>query len=120
MYHFLQYCDNSSLLRNEESFRTRDIDSSSWYTKPDHDVIMTLSALETNLPLRVASLHARGHRDGNCEFNLLARPAQLNNVLADELASEVLEDLQAVENPTEFYPLPTCRVYLCDGTGHAS
>jgi hypothetical protein len=31
------YCDNSSLLKAEEEFHTRDVDSS-WYLKPDHDV----------------------------------------------------------------------------------
>jgi hypothetical protein len=36
------YCDNSSLLKAEEEFHTRDVDSSSWCLKPDHDVIMTL------------------------------------------------------------------------------
>jgi hypothetical protein len=79
-------CDNQSLLKNEENFHTRDIDSSSWYTNPDHDVIMTRSALRTKLPFWLASLHVRAHQDGHCEFNLLPRPAQLN-VLADELAS---------------------------------
>jgi hypothetical protein len=54
------YCDNSTLLTNEKAFHTRDIDSSSWYTrytKPGHDVIMTLSALRTNLPLRLLASH---------------------------------------------------------------
>ena len=37
------YCDNSSFLKAEEEFHIRDVDSSSWYLKPDHDVIMTLS-----------------------------------------------------------------------------
>jgi hypothetical protein len=77
---------------------------------------MTPSALRTKLPLRLASLHVRAHQDGNCEFNLLSRPAQLN-VLADELASEVLENLRAADKPTEMYPFIACRVYLCGGTG---
>jgi hypothetical protein len=55
-------CDNSSLLTNEEAFHTRNIDSSSCYTNPDHDVIMILGALRTNLPLRLASLHVRVER----------------------------------------------------------
>jgi hypothetical protein len=37
------YCDNSSLLEAEEEFHNRDVDSSSWYLKPKHDGIMTLS-----------------------------------------------------------------------------
>jgi hypothetical protein len=65
------YCDNYSLLKSEEASHTRDIDSSSWYTNHDHDVIMTLSALRTKLPLRVASLYVRAHQDESCEFNLL-------------------------------------------------
>jgi hypothetical protein len=39
------YCDNQSLVKNEGIFHSRDIESSSWYTNPVHDVIMTLSAL---------------------------------------------------------------------------
>jgi hypothetical protein len=39
------YCDSESLLKNEESFHTRDVDSSSWYLKSDHDVIMKLSSV---------------------------------------------------------------------------
>jgi hypothetical protein len=78
---------------------------------------MTLSALRTKPPFRLASLHVRAHQDGHCEFNLLPRLVQLNG-LADELASEVLADLRAADQPTEFYPLIACRVYLRDGTGH--
>jgi hypothetical protein len=29
------YCDNSSLLKAEEAFHTRDVDSASWYLNPD-------------------------------------------------------------------------------------
>jgi hypothetical protein len=78
---------------------------------------MTLSTLRSKLPFRLASLHVRAHQDGHCEFNLLPRPVQLN-VLADELASEVHADLRAADQPTKFYPLPACRVYLRDGTGY--
>jgi hypothetical protein len=115
MHHFLLRQPQS--IKNEDKFHTWDSDSSSWYTNPDHDVIMTLSALRTKLPFQLASIHVRAHHDGHCEFNLLPRPAQLN-VLADELASEVLADLRAADQPTEFYPLTACRVYLRDGTGH--
>jgi hypothetical protein len=58
-------CDNSSLLTNEETCHSRDIKSSNWYTKPDHDVIMTPSALRANLPLRLASLHVSSDQNGN-------------------------------------------------------
>ena len=83
------YCDNHSLLKNEENFRTRDINSSSWYINPDHDVIMTLSALRTRIPItinhdpkctsnqlpfRLTSIHVRAYEDGHCELNLLPRP----------------------------------------------
>jgi hypothetical protein len=84
---------------------------------PDHDVIMTLSALRTKPTFRLVSLHVRAHQDGHCDFNLLLRPAQLN-VLADALASEALEELRAAGQPTEFYPLPAYRAYLRDGIGH--
>jgi hypothetical protein len=110
-------CDNQSLLVNEEKFHTRDIDSSSWYTNLDHDVIMTLSALRTKLAFQLASLHVRGRQDKHCKFELLTRPQQIY-VLADQLATEVLEDLRAADKPTELYPLPACRASLRDGTGH--
>jgi hypothetical protein len=113
----VSYCDNTSLLGQEETFHTRDIDSSSMYTKPDHDIIMQLSALRANLPFHLASLHVRGHQDEKCDFKLLPRPAQLN-VLADRLATEVLMDLRAAATPTEFYPLPACRAYLMDDKGY--
>jgi hypothetical protein len=116
MYHFLLR-QLQCLQTNEEAFHTRDIDSSSWYTKTDHDVIMTPSAIRTNLPFRLASLHVRTHQDGNCEFELLSRPAQLN-VPADQLACDSLEDLRADGRPTEFYPSPACRFQLHDGIGY--
>ncbi len=50
------YCDNSSLLAAVEEFHTRDVDSSSSYLKPDHDVIMTLSKL-------VLEARSRGNHD---------------------------------------------------------
>jgi hypothetical protein len=53
---------------------------------------MTLSALRTKLPIRLASLHVRAHQDENCGFELLPKPERLN-VLANRLATEVLEDL---------------------------
>jgi hypothetical protein len=74
------YWDTFSLLKNDETFHTRDIVSSSWNAKPDHDVIMTLSALQTNSLLRLASLHVRAHQDENCDFEVLPR--------SDRLASE--------------------------------
>jgi hypothetical protein len=61
--------------------------------------------------------HSIKEQDGHCEYNLLPRTAQLNS-LADEVASEVLADLQAADQPTEFYPLPVRRVYLRGGTGY--
>jgi hypothetical protein len=78
---------------------------------------MTLSALRTKLTVQLASLHVRGHQDKHCEFELLTRPQQLD-VLADQLATEVLEDIRAADKPTKLYPLPACRACLRDGTGH--
>jgi hypothetical protein len=41
---------------------------------------MTLSAVLTKLPLRLASLHVRGrgHQDETCDHDVLSRPAPLN------------------------------------------
>jgi hypothetical protein len=57
------YCDNSSLLKAEEAFHTRDVDSSSWYLKTDHDVIMTLSEVQEGLPFQLISQHVKSHQD---------------------------------------------------------
>jgi hypothetical protein len=81
------YCDNSSLLKAEEEFR--DVDSSSWYLKPDHDVIMTLSVRE-GLPFQLISKHVKSHQER--AFADLTRPEQLN-VLADHGATAALDDL---------------------------
>jgi hypothetical protein len=51
------YCDNSSLLKAEDEFHTRDVDSASWYLKPDHDVITTLSEVREGLPFQLISSH---------------------------------------------------------------
>ncbi len=98
------YCDNFSL-----PFHTGDIVSSNWYAKPDHDVIMTLSALQTNSLLRLASLHVRAHQDENCNFDLLPS--------SDRLASEQFKDLRAEGKAAELSPLPAWRAYLRDDTG---
>jgi hypothetical protein len=102
------YCDNSSLLTTEEEFHTRDVDSSSGYLKPDHDVIVTLRELRTNLPLRLASLHVRGYQDEECNFEDLPRPEQLN-VLDDRIVTTALKDLCAFHKPTEFIRCPTAE-----------
>jgi hypothetical protein len=49
------YCDNSTLLKAEEEFHTRDVDSSSWYLKPDHDVLMALSEVREGSPIQLIS-----------------------------------------------------------------
>jgi hypothetical protein len=101
------YCDNSSLLKAEEAFHTRDVDSSSWYLKPDHDVIMTLNEDREGLPFRLISQHVKGHQDEKRDFDDLIRPEQLN-VLADHRATAALDELRAARKTTEFHPLPYC------------
>jgi hypothetical protein len=90
---------------------------SSWYLKPDHNVIITLSETRTNLPFKLASQHVRSHQDDGHDFDDLTRSEQLN-VLADHRATAVLKELCAAGQPTDFYPLPACRAYLCDATGY--
>jgi hypothetical protein len=111
------YCDSSSLLKAEEAFHTRDLDSSSWYLKPDHDVIMTLSEVREGLPFRLISQHVKSHQDDERDFADLTRPEQLN-VLADHRATAALDALRAARKSTEFHPLPVCRGYLRDASGH--
>jgi hypothetical protein len=70
---------------------TRDVDSSSWCLKPNHDVITTLSAVRKKLPFQLVSLQARGHQDDKRDHGNLNRPEQLRvqpeqlNVLANAL-----------------------------------
>jgi hypothetical protein len=111
------YCDNSSLLKAEEEFHTRDVDSSSWYSKPDHDVIMTLSEVRKELPFQLISRHVKSHQDDEREFDDLSRPEQLN-VLADHGATAALDELRAADETKELHPLPACRAYLRDATGY--
>jgi hypothetical protein len=55
--------------------------------------------------------------DDKRDFADLTRPAQLN-VLADHRATAALDELRAARKTPEFYPLPACRGYLCDASGH--
>jgi hypothetical protein len=75
---------------------------------------MKLSALRTKLALRDASLHVRAHQFR--EVNLLS---YLHNSMSLRttplpMSSRISEQLT---KPTDFHPLPACRVYLRDGTG---
>jgi hypothetical protein len=111
------YCDNFNMLKTR---KPRDIDSSSWYTNTDNDVYMIRSALRIKLPIPFTSLHVRAHQDKNCEFELLPRPKQFN-VLADRLATEVLEDLRAADNllSSTRYP-PAAPIFgMAQGTSQA-
>jgi hypothetical protein len=100
-----------------EEFHTRDVDSSSWYLKPYHDVTMTLGEVREGLPLQLIYRHVKSHQDDKCDFDDLTRPAQLN-VLADHRATAALDELHAARKTPEFYPLPACRGYLCDASGY--
>jgi hypothetical protein len=66
---------------------------------------MTLSEVQTNVPLLPTSLYVPGQQYIKCDFALLTRSAQLN-VLADRLATTVLKDPCTAKNPTELYLLP--------------
>jgi hypothetical protein len=77
---------------------------------------MTLSALRTNLPLRLASLHVRGHQDKRCNSDLLSRPAQLN-VLADLLATDALMRGNGIRIRSSYAgSRSACSRYLVGGT----
>jgi hypothetical protein len=89
------YCDNSSLLKAEEEFHTRDVDSSSWYLKPDHDVIMTLSEVREGLPTHFKARQKPPRQER--AFADLTRPEQLN-VLADHGATAALISVQLTKS----------------------
>ena len=103
-------------LSSVESFHNKDVDSSSWYLKPDHDVIMTLSEVRKGLPFKLSSRYVKSHQDDEREFEDLTRPEQLN-VLADRCATAALDKLRAAGKTTAFYPLPGCRGHLRDRNG---
>jgi hypothetical protein len=88
------YCDNSSLLETQEEYHTRDVDSSSWYLKPDHDVIMTFSDVKKKLPFELVSLHVRSHQDEKHDYADLTTSEQLN-VPAGHRATAALNELRA-------------------------
>ena len=108
------YSDNASLLKAEEEFHTRDVDSPSWCLKPDPDVIMTLSEVREGLLFQLISRHVNSHQDYEHDFADLTRPEQLN-VLADHRATAALDVLRAAEQAKEFYPLTACQGY-CTGS----
>jgi hypothetical protein len=70
------YCDNSSLLETKEEFHNRDVDSTSWYLKPDHDVIMTLNEIRKKLPFTLITRHVKGHQDDEREYDDLNKPRE--------------------------------------------
>jgi hypothetical protein len=105
---FTSYCDNSSLLKAEEAFHTRDVGLYSWYLKPDHDVIMTLSEVREGLPFRLISQHVKSHRDERRNFADLTRPEQLN-VLADHRATAALDELRAARKSQSSIHYPTAE-----------
>jgi hypothetical protein len=112
----IYHCDSCSLLKAEKAFHKKDVDSSGWYLKPDHDVIMTLSEGKTELPLILISRHVKGHQDDERHFDDLTRPEQLN-VLADRCATAALDKLRVLGKTTVFYTLPACQGCLRDRNG---
>jgi hypothetical protein len=69
---------------------------------------MTLSEVRKRLPFQL-------ERD----YDDLTRPEQLN-VQADHRATAALDELREADTKTAFYPIPTCRGYLCDSTGYVT
>jgi hypothetical protein len=53
------------------------VDSSSWYLKSDHDVIMKLSSVREGLPFELVSRHVKSHQDNERKYDDLIRPEQL-------------------------------------------
>jgi hypothetical protein len=92
------------------------VDSSSWYLKPDHDVITTLSEVRKGLSFKLISRHVKSHQDDERDFEDLTRPEQ-RDVLADRHATAALDKLRAAGKTTAFYSLPACRGYLRDRNG---
>jgi hypothetical protein len=89
-----------------------DVDSSSWYLKSDHDVIMKLSSVRKDYHLN--SSHDTSRVTKTTSTNTTTHSTEQLNVQADHRASDALDELRLV-NPRV---LPdTCRSYLCDSTG---
>jgi hypothetical protein len=79
---------------------------------------MTLGEVQEGLPFKLISRHVKSHQDEKRDLADLTRPEQLN-VLADHRATAALDEVRAARKTPEFYPLPTCRGYLCDASGHS-
>jgi hypothetical protein len=63
------YCDSSSLLKViEKAFHTKDVHSSTWYLKSDHDVIIALTEVRKGLPFKVILRHVKSHQDDERAF----------------------------------------------------
>jgi hypothetical protein len=75
---------------------------------------MTLSALRTKLPLRLASLHVRAHQDGHCEFNLLPLPT--NSLPKYSRISEQRINLMS----STHYPHAASTYVMAQGTSQAT
>jgi hypothetical protein len=113
MHHFLLRQQQSTQKRGK--IHTRDIDSLSWYTNSDHDVIMTLSALRTKLKFRLVSLHVRFIKTDAATSTSFR---DLHNSQRSCRRARFRSTSGTPHQPIELYPLPACRVYLRDGTGH--
>jgi hypothetical protein len=101
------YCDSESLLKNEESFH-RDVDSSSWYLKSDHDVIMKLSSVRKDYHLN--SSHDTSRVTKTTSTNTTTSLDRSNSTCKPTTAPQThsMNFLRLVI--TEFYPIPAPKL----------
>jgi hypothetical protein len=112
------YCDNTTVLNNEEKLQTGVWEwSSIWSAKPNYDILHELEQAHSELPCPVTTTHVKGHQDDKRTWNELSRPEQCN-VLADGLATTQKDELltQYPHGPPQgpFLPSHTVRLYHKD------
>ena len=109
---FRTYSDNSGMLVREEKRVQQEWDEASYWKDGDSDVIDLLAKTREELP-RISTQHIKGHQDDHEEYDELPRPAQLN-VLADELATQALNEAQELSpgQAPRMIPLSNCGAYL--------
>ena len=81
---------------------------------PDFDILIAISKEQTLLNLQyhlTNSQHVKGHQGQSKKQHELTRPEQLN-ILADQLATEALQDVSHLKHAPSSQPNPHCPIFL--------
>ena len=87
-------CDNTGIIKSVEKYSNRKTNKPSYYSEPDHDVIMAVEQATSSLKEgngQINPIHVKGHHDHKKQYHELSREAQMN-VDVNRLATSVLEE----------------------------